>query len=183
MSSNNVICATSKGSDQLCAYAQSDQSICSSLEYSITVKLQKGYLWSLLKPKYESYFSPIIINGLLEQCPECKILATITIVTENGRQYGLKILDQIGGYEMHFLFCLCSMLISLSKVSFILNRHFPIFSPFCGHICYHGNDKSQINTRLLHLGLIQINWFKSNFYCLTLYGSQKSHLNARSSFN
>ena len=34
MISNNVVCATSKGS-----YAQSDQSLCSSLEYSMRVKL------------------------------------------------------------------------------------------------------------------------------------------------
>ena len=33
--SNNVVCATSKGS----AYAQSDQSLCLSLEYSANVKL------------------------------------------------------------------------------------------------------------------------------------------------
>ena len=35
--SNNVVCATSKTSDQ--AYAQSDQSLCWSLEYSMLVKL------------------------------------------------------------------------------------------------------------------------------------------------
>ena len=35
--SNNVLCETSKGSDQ--AYAQSDQSLCLSLEYSMSVKL------------------------------------------------------------------------------------------------------------------------------------------------
>ena len=34
--SNNVVCATSKGSDQP---AQSDQSLCKSLEYSMIVKL------------------------------------------------------------------------------------------------------------------------------------------------
>ena len=38
---NNVVCATSKGSDQPapCAYAQSDQSLCLSLEYFMNVKL------------------------------------------------------------------------------------------------------------------------------------------------
>ena len=36
--SNNVVCATSKGSDQP-VHRQSDQSLCSSLEYSISVKL------------------------------------------------------------------------------------------------------------------------------------------------
>ena len=35
--SYNVVCATSKASDQ-CVYAQSDQSLCKSLEYSMTVK-------------------------------------------------------------------------------------------------------------------------------------------------
>ena len=49
--SNNVVCASSKGSDQpvrmcekqrlrpACAYAQSDQSLCQSLEYSMNIKL------------------------------------------------------------------------------------------------------------------------------------------------
>ena len=38
--SNNVLCATNKGSDQTAhAYAQSDQSLCSSFEYSMSVKL------------------------------------------------------------------------------------------------------------------------------------------------
>ena len=37
--SNNVECATSKASDQACAYAQSDQSLCWSLEYSMSFKL------------------------------------------------------------------------------------------------------------------------------------------------
>ena len=42
--SNNVVCATSQGSDQprfrpACAYAQSDQSRCLSLDYSMIVKL------------------------------------------------------------------------------------------------------------------------------------------------
>ena len=35
----NVVFATSKGSDQPCAYVQTDQSICLTLEYSMTVKL------------------------------------------------------------------------------------------------------------------------------------------------
>ena len=44
MISNNVVCATSKGSDQTarisdCAYAQSDQSLSLSLEYSMSAKL------------------------------------------------------------------------------------------------------------------------------------------------
>ena len=35
-----MVCATSKASDQpACAYTQSDQSLCLSLEYSLTVKL------------------------------------------------------------------------------------------------------------------------------------------------
>ena len=38
--SNNVVCATSKASDQPAHYAQSDQSLCLSLEYYMTVKLQ-----------------------------------------------------------------------------------------------------------------------------------------------
>ena len=37
--SNNVICALNKDSDQPAQYAQSDQSLCFSLEYSVTVKL------------------------------------------------------------------------------------------------------------------------------------------------
>ena len=52
--SNNVVYATSKGSDQpvhtrsliprpACAYAQSDQSLCKSLEYSMSVKLLTEY--------------------------------------------------------------------------------------------------------------------------------------------
>ena len=36
--SNNVVCATSKASDQP-AHTQSDQSLCKSLEYSMIVKL------------------------------------------------------------------------------------------------------------------------------------------------
>ena len=38
--SNNVVCATSKASDQPAriAYPQSDQSLCLSLEYSMSVK-------------------------------------------------------------------------------------------------------------------------------------------------
>ena len=36
--SNNLVCATSKCSDQP-AYAQSDQSLCKLLEYSMSVKL------------------------------------------------------------------------------------------------------------------------------------------------
>ena len=43
MSPNNVVCATSKCSDQpvriACAYAQSDQSICKPFAYFTTVKL------------------------------------------------------------------------------------------------------------------------------------------------
>ena len=44
-----------------------------------------------------------------------------------------------------------------------------LFSAFFGsHICYHSNGKSQINTRLLHLGywsnkLIGRNWWKTIF--------------------
>ena len=41
----NVVCATSKGSAQTrpdCAYTQSDQSRCLSLEYSMSVKLLTG---------------------------------------------------------------------------------------------------------------------------------------------
>ena len=34
-----MVFVTSKGSDQPCAYVQTDQSICLSLEYSMTVKL------------------------------------------------------------------------------------------------------------------------------------------------
>ena len=41
--SNNVVCATSKGSDQP---AQSDQSICYSLEYSRTLSLLTEHHWS-----------------------------------------------------------------------------------------------------------------------------------------
>ena len=37
--SNNVLCATSKASSSACAYAQTDQSLCLSLEYSMNVKL------------------------------------------------------------------------------------------------------------------------------------------------
>ena len=37
--SNNVVCATCKASDQPAQYAQSDQSLCYSLEYSMIVKL------------------------------------------------------------------------------------------------------------------------------------------------
>ena len=37
--SNNVLCATSKVSSSACAYAQTDQSLCLSLEYSMNVKL------------------------------------------------------------------------------------------------------------------------------------------------
>ena len=34
-----MVCATSKGSDPACAYAQSDLSLCKSFEYSMRVKL------------------------------------------------------------------------------------------------------------------------------------------------
>ena len=37
--SSNVVCATSKASEQPCAYAQSNQSLCQSLEYSRNIKL------------------------------------------------------------------------------------------------------------------------------------------------
>ena len=51
-----------------------------------------------------------------------------------------------------FGICLCSMLISLSNVLNLLqNGHFPIFSHFGSHFCYHSNGKNRINPRLLHL--------------------------------
>ena len=37
--SNNVVCATSKASDQPAHMHQSDQSLCLSLDYSVIVKL------------------------------------------------------------------------------------------------------------------------------------------------
>ena len=45
--SNNVVCATSKASDQP-AHTQSDQSLCKSLEYSMIVKLLTEHHWSFL---------------------------------------------------------------------------------------------------------------------------------------
>ena len=44
---NNVVCATSKSSDQP-AYAQSDQSHCSMLDYSMTVELLTEHLLEVL---------------------------------------------------------------------------------------------------------------------------------------
>ena len=46
--SNNVVCATSKGSHQL---GQFDQSLCKSLEYSMTVKLLTEQHWEFLSLK------------------------------------------------------------------------------------------------------------------------------------
>ena len=46
--SNNVVCATSKRLRPACAYAQSDKSLCSSLEYSTTVKLQTEHHFEFL---------------------------------------------------------------------------------------------------------------------------------------
>ena len=48
--SNNVVCATSKASDQP-AHGQSDQSLCLSLEYSMSVKLLTEQHLEFLKLK------------------------------------------------------------------------------------------------------------------------------------
>ena len=48
--SNNMVCATSNGSDQT-AHTQSDQSLCSSLEYSMSVKLLTEHLLEVLSLK------------------------------------------------------------------------------------------------------------------------------------
>ena len=49
--------------------------------------------------------------------------------------------------------CLCFMLISL-LMSQICSKMvtFLFLAYYSGHFCYHSNGKSQINTRLLHLG-------------------------------
>ena len=47
--------------------------------------------------------------------------------------------------------CLCSMLISPSKVSYLFQKGHSFLALFGSHFCYHSNGKSQINTRLLHL--------------------------------
>ena len=49
--SNNVVCSTSKRLRPACAYAQTDQSLCSSLEYSMSVKLQTYHLLEVLSLK------------------------------------------------------------------------------------------------------------------------------------
>ena len=48
--SNNVVCATNKGSDQS-AHTGSDQSLCLSLEYSISVRLLTEHLLEVLSLK------------------------------------------------------------------------------------------------------------------------------------
>ena len=54
--------------------------------------------------------------------------------------------------EYLFGVCLFSLLISLSNVLKVFqNGQFPISVYFGGHVCYHTNSKSQINTRLKHL--------------------------------
>ena len=51
MISNNVVSATSKSLRSACAYAQSDQSLCFSLEYYIGVKLLTEYHLEFLRLK------------------------------------------------------------------------------------------------------------------------------------
>ena len=70
----------------------------------------------------------------------------------------------------HHLFkCLCSMLISLSNVSNVLqNGQFPIFSLFWWPFFYNSNGKIQIKTRFTDLDhcsnkLIKLIWWKAIF--------------------
>ena len=65
--SNNVVCATSKASDQP-AYAQSDQRLCQSLEYSMTVKLLTEHYLQFLRLKGGFTGSS---ESTLERMPHC----------------------------------------------------------------------------------------------------------------
>ena len=61
--SNNLVCSTSKGTDQPAHYAQSDQSLCSSLEYSMTLRPltdQTAHLHSLISNFVICLFESII---------------------------------------------------------------------------------------------------------------------------
>ena len=48
---NNVVCTTSKNLRPACAYVQSDQSLCKSLEYFMSVKLLTEHNFEFLNLK------------------------------------------------------------------------------------------------------------------------------------
>ena len=70
--SNNVVCATSEGSDQP---AQSDQSLCSSLDYSMSVKLLTEHLLEVLSSKGSCTCSS---ESTLVNMPHCWKLGVIS---------------------------------------------------------------------------------------------------------
>ena len=88
--SNNVVCATSKASDQpvhmrslilrsACTYAQSDQSLCLSLEYSMTVKLLTEYLSEFLRLKGGCTGLPESTHVKMPHCWKSHVMAQLTL--------------------------------------------------------------------------------------------------------
>ena len=73
-------CATSKGSDQP-AHAQSDQSLCSSLEYSMSVKLLTEHLLEVLSLKvgYKGSFESSLVK--MPHCWKSHVMAQIPVLT------------------------------------------------------------------------------------------------------
>ena len=64
---------------------------------------------------------------------------------------------------------------SAKPLNFAQNAQFPISAYFGDHFCYHSNDISQSNLRLLHFGyfsikLITTNWRKTFFLYFSLMG-------------
>ena len=54
--------------------------------------------------------------------------------------------------KISFWYLLVVLFISLSNVSNLFKKgHFPFSAFFGGHVCYHGDRTSQINTRLFNL--------------------------------
>ena len=72
--SNNVVCATSKASDHP-AHTQSDQSLCLSLEYSMSVKLLNEHYLEFLSLKGGCIGSSESIDVKMPHCWKFHVVA------------------------------------------------------------------------------------------------------------
>ena len=79
--SNNVVCATSKASDQP---AQSDQSLCLSLEYSLSVKLLTENHLEFLSFKGGCRGSSEFTHVKMQHCWKSLALAHIVFLAQVG---------------------------------------------------------------------------------------------------
>ena len=81
--SNNVVCPTSKVSDQP-AHAQSDQRLCLSLEYSLTVKLPNEHHSEFLSLKGGCTGSSESTHVTVPHCLKSHVTAQMRSVEMNG---------------------------------------------------------------------------------------------------